>query len=218
MFKKSILLPFFIIIAAATLCISPAYSTNVSQTIGFKDIGFSSLNKQFCKGCHGDSLVDTHHSTAKFEAGACVFCHNVSQKNGDFGVVLQRDCLKCHLETPHHKTEAALNNECTNCHDTAGLSDYSTKGPDYDTSKVAPAVSNCGRCHGEGKDGDLDIVGPEETHHETGLENCKLCHEEENPKNSSIRLCERCHNVESIHKVPHHVVPENCVRCHISDK
>jgi hypothetical protein len=218
MIKKIIALHFFFIIVVLTFCISPVHAINVSQTIGFRDVGFSSLNKQFCKGCHGDSLVDTHHETSKFEAGACVFCHTVSSHDGTFGVVLQRDCLKCHLESPHHKTEAARNNECTNCHDTAGLSDYSTDGPKYGMSKVTPAVSNCGRCHGEGKDGDTPIIGYKDTHHNIALENCNVCHTDTDPKTVNVRICERCHNVEAIHKVPHHVVPENCVKCHISDK
>jgi hypothetical protein len=218
MIKKIIVLPVFFIIVALTLCVSTSSAMNVTQTLGFKDVGFSSLNKQFCKGCHGDSLVETHHETGKFEAGACVFCHSVSQHDGNFGVVLLRDCMKCHMETPHHKTQAALDKECTNCHDTNGLSDYSTDTVDYGISKVTPAVSNCGRCHGEGKDGDMNIVGYEETHHEIGMEDCNMCHTDTDPKTVNIRICERCHNVKSIHKVAHHVVPENCVVCHISQK
>jgi hypothetical protein len=218
MIKRNIVLQVCFIIVALTLFISTAGAKNVSQVIGFKDVGFSSLNKQFCKGCHGDSLVETHHETGKFEAGSCTFCHSVSQHNDNFGVVLLRDCMKCHKETPHHKTEAALDNECTSCHDTAGLSDYSTDVVDYGITKVTPAVSNCGRCHGDGKVDDLNIVGYEDTHHDIGLENCNTCHTDTDPKTVNIRICERCHNVKAIHSVAHHVVPENCVVCHISEK
>jgi hypothetical protein len=216
MIKKIIVLHAFIIIVALTFSISTASAKNVPQNLGFKDVEFSKLNKQFCKECHGDSLVDTHHETSMFNAGACVFCHPVSQHDGNFGVALMRNCEKCHLETPHHTTEAALDNECTSCHDTPGLSDYSTDVVNYDITKVTPAVSNCGRCHGEGKDGDMNIVGYKQTHHQITLENCNVCHMDTDPKTVNIRVCERCHNVKSIHRVPDHVDPENCVVCHIT--
>lgn len=218
MSKRILVVPVFCIVAALTLCISSVSAKNVSQTLGFKDVAFSSLNKQFCKGCHGDSLVETHHETAKFDAGACAFCHTVSKHNGNLGVVLQRDCLKCHLDSPHHKTELARNKECTSCHDTVGVSDYSTKGPDYGVSKVTPAVANCGRCHGDGNDGDTKVVGYKDTHHGIGLEDCNACHTNTDPKAVDIRVCERCHNVQTIHSVAHHVAPENCVVCHITEK
>lgn len=218
MIKKFIVLPVFCIIVALALNISNASAKSVSQDFGIKDVAYSSLNKQFCKECHGDSLVETHHETGKFEAGACVFCHAVTQNNENFGVVLLRDCMKCHLETPHHKTEAALNNECTSCHDTPGLSDYSTDVVGYGVTKVTPAVSNCGRCHGYGTDGDIKIIGYQETHHQIALENCDVCHLKTDPKTTNIRVCERCHNVKAIHSVVDHVDVKNCVVCHITEK
>jgi hypothetical protein len=216
MIKKNIALPVFIIICTLVLSMSIVYAKNVSQDLGFKDVTFSSVDKDFCKDCHGTSLADTHHDSAKAQAGECVFCHSVSKDNGSLGVVVKRDCTKCHLESPHHKTEAALDNDCTSCHDTPGLSDYSTDTVSYGVSKVTPAVSNCGRCHGEGKDGDINIVGYKQTHHQITLENCNVCHMDTDPKTVNIRTCERCHNVASIHRVADHVDPENCVVCHIT--
>jgi hypothetical protein len=218
MFKRIIVLQAFLAITSLALFISTAFAANVSQDLGFNDVAYSSSNKLFCKGCHGDSLVETHHETGKFNAGACVFCHSVTKHDGEYGVVLLRNCMKCHLQTPHHQTEAALNNECTNCHDTPGVSDYSTDVVAYSISKVTPVVSNCGRCHGYGAVGDMKIVGYQETHHQIALENCNICHLKTDPKTVNIRVCERCHNVKEIHNVPAHVSAENCVVCHITKK
>ena len=214
MIKKNIALPVFIIICTLALSMSIVYAKNVSQDLGFKDVTFSSVDKDFCKDCHGTSLADTHHDSAKAQAGECVFCHSVSKGNGSLGVVVKRDCTKCHLESPHHKTEAALDNDCTSCHDTPGLSDYSTDTVSYGVSKVTPAVSNCGRCHGEGEDDGMMIMGFKETHHGIKLAKCDTCHMGTDKMSTNIRICQRCHSVKSIHEVAPHVVAENCVLCH----
>ena len=214
MIKKVVALSVFIIICVSALSISIVYAKSVSQYLGFKDVAFSSYDKEFCKDCHGSSLADTHHESGKAKAGECVFCHSVSKDNGSMGVVVMRDCTKCHMESPHHKTEAALNNECTSCHDTPGLSDYSTEVASYGISKVTPAVSNCGRCHGAGEINGSKISDYKETHHAIKIENCDICHMDTDPKTTNIRMCERCHSVKSIHQVTPHVAAENCVLCH----
>jgi hypothetical protein len=182
------------------------------------DVTFASYDKGFCKDCHGTSLADTHHDSAKAQAGECVFCHTVSKDKGNFQVVVKRDCTKCHLESPHHKTEAALANECTACHDTPGLSDYSMEVASYGVSKVTPAVANCGRCHGAGEVKGIKVMGFKDTHHGIKLANCATCHAGKDKMTTNIRICERCHNVKTIHQVPAHVAVDKCVACHKNDK
>lgn len=217
MMKKIIAVSVFILFFTSVLFISIAGAKNVSQYLGFKDVKFSNLNRDFCADCHGKSLVDTHHATAKAKAGECVFCHSVSKGDGESTVVLVRDCLQCHKESPHHKTQAALDNECTSCHDTPGLSDYSTDVASYDISSVTPAVSNCLRCHGSGTNDGIQVFDFKETHHGITLGNCDVCHLDTDPKTTNIRVCQRCHSVAAIHKVGAHVVPENCVECHVNE-
>lgn len=190
------------------------FAQTISQEIGLKDVAFSSLNKVACQGCHGESLVDTHHDTAPAVSGACADCHTVSTQPGNVGVALQRDCMVCHRESPHHGTEAAVNKECNSCHDSAGLSDYSTKVPAYNISKVTPTVESCKSCHSEGEVEGVKIVGMKETHHGIGLKDCNACHEGDEEKTTNIRICERCHSVKAIHEVLPHIKKENCAACH----
>ena len=186
----------------------------VPQEVGFKDVAFSSLNKQGCVGCHGEPLADTHHNTKPAVEGDCAACHAVSTQKGSVGVALQRDCMVCHKKSPHHETEAAANNECGTCHDSSGVSGYSTVVPAYNISKVTPTVSSCKNCHGAGTVAGMQIADPKDTHHGISLKGCNNCHEEGEKKNSSIRTCERCHSVKAIHEVLGHVQKDACAGCH----
>jgi len=189
----------------------------VPQEVGFKDVAFSSLNKQGCATCHGESLADTHHNTKPAADGDCASCHAVSTQKGNVGVSLQRDCMICHKKSPHHETEAAVNRECSTCHDSSGVSDYSTEVPGYSVSKVTPKVSSCKNCHSAGTLNGTKISDPKDTHHGISLKGCNNCHDEGEKKNTGIRACERCHNVKSIHEVLGHVKKDACAGCH-SDK
>ena len=191
-----------------------ANAQTVAQEIGFKEVAFTSLNKQACLECHCVSLVDTHHETEKALSGDCVSCHAVSRSAGRTGVELKRDCMVCHLETRHHKTEAALNNECTACYDSPGLNDYSTDVVQYTASKVTPTVAMCKGCHCAEEVCDIKIVSIEKTHHDISLENCNICHEGAETKTTNIRLCERCHNEKVIHEIAAHTEAQACVKCH----
>lgn len=216
MIKTNNLILILVVIGLFFLSPCGILAKNAAQEIGRKDVLFSSLNKKECQACHGESLVDTHHDTAPATSGACAECHTVSTQPGNVGVSLQRDCMICHKESPHHGTEAAVNKECNSCHDTSGLSDYSTQGPAYGISKVTPTVDSCKSCHSEGEVDGLKIAGIKDTHHDISLKDCNACHEGEGdePKTTNIRICERCHSVKAIHEVLPHIQKENCAVCH----
>ena len=140
----------FSVIGISLLLVGSIFAQYVPQEIGFKDVKFTSLQKEMCYECHGSSLVEDHHNTSNAVAGNCVACHNVQTQPGNVGVVLERNCMICHNESPHHTIEPAKNKECTVCHDSPGVSDYSTEVPSYPTSAITPTVANCRLCHGEG--------------------------------------------------------------------
>ncbi|MGD2090294.1 MAG: cytochrome c3 family protein [Candidatus Aminicenantes bacterium] len=189
-------------------------AATVEQKIGFKDVAFSSLDKASCQACHEGSLVDTHHNTPPALAGDCASCHTVSTESGNIGVALERNCMSCHTTSPHHATEAAANNECTACHESPGVSEYSTAVPPYSPSSVTPTVASCKNCHGEGEVEGQKVVDMKTTHHGISLKGCNVCHDPENKESQDIRICERCHSAKAIHEVLAHVEKENCVKCH----
>lgn len=184
---------------------------SVTQDLGILDVEFSGLNKGICQDCHGESLVNDHHGTAQAKSGNCVACHGLTEKTG---IKLTRNCMDCHKESPHHQTEAAINKECSSCHDSPGVSDFSTTGPDYGKSAVTPKVSSCIKCHNTGTQGDFAIISAQETHHSIAIEDCSMCHDESDQTKTDIRLCERCHSAASIHDIAAHTLPESCIICH----
>lgn len=186
---------------------------SVTQNIGLPDVEFSSLTKNVCHNCHGESLVNDHHATVKAKTGKCTECHTTSTEAGKMGVVLQRDCMKCHTKSPHHETESALGNKCTDCHDSPGLSSYSTAAVGYPVSSVTPTVANCRKCHGKGTSGTTAVADMRTTHHGS-IKKCGTCHVESDKSKTDIRICERCHDKKAIHEVAPHIEPQNCVICH----
>lgn len=213
----------FSVIGLSFLVVGSIFARYVPQNIGFKDIKFADLAKELCQDCHESSMVDTHHNTQNAVSGNCVFCHNVQTQPGNAGVSLDRNCMACHEQSPHHATEAAKNKDCTACHDSPGVSDYSTEGPPYEPSKITPTPSNCGICHGEGVVDGQKVVNARDTHHGISLKPCNICHDkidlptdEEGEEQTSIhiRICERCHNAKALHEVVDHVKKESCAVCH----
>jgi len=210
------------VISLSFLLVGSIFAQTVLQKIGFKDVKFASLSNELCQECHVGSLVDTHHNTSNAVSGNCVFCHSVQTQPGNIGVSLDRNCMTCHEESPHHATEAAINKECRACHDSPGVSDYSTEVPAYEPSKVTPTPGNCNLCHGEGVVDGQEVFEARDTHHDIGFKECKVCHDEiaratnevQGDSRTNIRVCERCHNVKSLHEVEPHIEKQSCVVCH----
>lgn len=207
---------FFGFIGLCLLFVGSMLAESAGQEIGLKDVAYSSLTRVECQGCHGENLVDTHHDTRMAVSGDCALCHTVSTQPGSIGVALERNCMICHEESPHHVTEAANNKECGSCHESAGVSDWNTEAPPYGISKVTPTTETCKKCHmASDESAELKIAGIKDTHHGISLKDCNACHEEENRETTSIRICERCHSVKAIHEVLAHVEKENCKVCHV---
>ncbi len=121
----------------------------------------------------------------------------------------------CHKTSPHHATQAALDKECSTCHDSPGVSDYSTKAVSYRPSKVTPKSTTCKMCHREGSVKGIKVVTIEKTHHGTSLKDCTLCHDTPDRKNTNVRTCERCHSVQALHEVLPHLEKNACAVCHL---
>ena len=77
----------------------------------------------------------------------------------------------------------------------------------------------CGTTNsGAGKDGETSIVGFADTHHSISLEDCAACHESGDGGKTNIRICERCHDKNTIHNLAPHADEKNCVICHTLSK
>ena len=87
------------------ISVGNAQTVPAAQELGFPDVKYISLKKEICQDCHGESLVDAHHVTQQALAGQCASCHTVNTAPEKMGVLLVRDCMQCHMETPHNKTK-----------------------------------------------------------------------------------------------------------------
>jgi len=183
------------------------------QKVGMKDDIFTNLKRPACEGCHGASVADRHHGTKNAISGNCGSCHSVNSKAEDMGVDLKKECFDCHKVNPHHKTKAAQDKKCKECHDTSGVSAYNTQVPTYKATKITPTTHTCEKCHRTGEIDGVKAYNSKDTHHGIQIQDCNLCHEE-NKSSINIRNCERCHDVKALHSVPDHIKKENCMHCH----
>jgi hypothetical protein len=205
----------------------------VNQSLGMVDRLFGELTEAECRGCHDSSVPDRHHllygqpippvslvpypdangDGTRDSLYGCLNCHNSS-----FTPV--RDCTVCHTSNAHHKTQAALNNDCVSCH--GDIVDNMNDGhyiPTYAPSDVTPSTSGgdglplnsrrkgagaCNYCHDDDGLASPTIRNNSDLHHATsyavdGSLDCLLCHDMLNPL--SIRVCERCHGPDSLHSI-----------------
>ncbi|MEN8262455.1 MAG: hypothetical protein ABFR82_03235 [Nitrospirota bacterium] len=155
----------------------------------------------------------------------CFSCHNLIWDPVTMTSQFEtfRDCLFCHnTGSPHHGTAEAQAQNCDACH---GPVDNPFDGhfiADYPPSFVTPTQSGgtglplnsrgigaggCDYCHDSG----LTIEGiiadtNENLHHNTGLYSesppvCAWCHDFGLPFEEQIRVCERCHGINSLHNI-----------------
>jgi len=129
------------------------------QELGVYDTVYSNLGEWHCRGCHGDSLADTHHmSDTVLEFGLCTPCHD-PDPNQPGGMVVTRDCKTagCHSNSPvdlqvngnHHWTAWAQGGKCTVCHDENLVGDIGTflDFEMYPPSVATPTPYSCQNCH-----------------------------------------------------------------------
>ncbi len=124
---------------------------------------------------------------------SCLTCHEQDTSGGDIDFLIERDCLKCHVQIPgegsvHHLTAVAQGNDsplgdpdvgdCTPCHGT--LVDDIGDGhamPTYAPTSMTPSPTGggfpgaCDYCHDTGTDIDtgIEVFNNADTHHNTGI-------------------------------------------------
>ncbi len=142
-----------------------------------------------------------------------------------------RNCLNCHTgQSPHHMSTYAATQDCVHCHGnvidnptdghyipTYVINTDSTKGgvtpapsgrsvPDPANPGTTIIVQGCAACHQADLAATPSIYSNAELHHGTnigsflqpgGVGQCSWCHDVHN----SIRGCEQCHGVKSLHNI-----------------
>ncbi len=150
-----------------------------------------------CLGCHKQTpgIASVHHLTPKAQEAKCHLCHGslINNPNGNHYI----PDYEISLITPW-------------------------PGDNYDTSSPSnrfdPPVAayngrrkgNCAHCHYSGEDQTTGYLVSTnyQTHHGTGVgqpnsgsvHSCDLCHDT-TPPNHTIRGCERCHGIDSLHNI-----------------
>ncbi|MCG7849612.1 MAG: hypothetical protein MIO93_10600, partial [ANME-2 cluster archaeon] len=227
------------VIALVGIAIAVVPPPPANQLLGIPDTTFDGFTEPECRECHTatgtaigedpnlNSLPDRHHWLVASGDYACLDCHPiVTNPDGTQNITTTRDCLECHLSTPHHNTIDAQDRHCSACHGSL-VDDYDDGHyiPTYLPSLVTPDTSfiiqnattgkkwgGCEGCHeNQTKLADGTPIGPidlnydikenYETHHnlDTVSTNCNYCHDFSAA--SSIRQCETCHGVKSLHNI-----------------
>lgn len=194
----------------------------VNQDIGFWDKAFNDMSESDCRGCHGETTVETHHRLITVRKLACITCHKMDCSSGTCLFVPIRDCFNCHSQiagqaSVHHLVQAAQNGNCSSCH--GNLVQNRGDGhyiPTYAASMVTPLPAAgtgingrgaCDKCHMWGNDWGTSkrVSSSKEAHHETGLgqdsTKCAWCHDAKAGANLKIRTCEQCHASQSLHNI-----------------
>lgn len=142
-----------------------------------------------------------------------------------------RNCLNCHTgQSPHHMSTWAAAQDCQHCHGsvidnpkdghyipTYAINTDSTTGgvtpapkgrsvPDPANPGKTIIVQGCAACHQADATATPQIYGNNDLHHGTnigsflqpgGVGSCNWCHD----ANTTIRGCEQCHGVKSLHNI-----------------
>ncbi len=143
-----------------------------------------------CLACHQQiaGQASVHHLTATAQGGDCRACHGAFVNNIGDGHTIPTYAPSLVTPWPSGKPNAGPNGEgtCVFCHDTG--TGTSTPGTDPDTGAL--------------------VFRNDETHHSTGFildaTKCIWCHDTGGaPATSalSIRTCEGCHGISSLHNI-----------------
>lgn len=153
-----------------------------------------------CSGCHNTDSV--HHITAQAQRGDCVACHGTVVNNGllDADGDGQPDAAKWvptynpSLVTPaaSKKPFGGPNGEgnCTFCHNIAPWEPNQSLSDD---AFLLDPVSG------------VNVYTNRSTHHQTGFgsddSKCFWCHSTESSTFTTMRRCENCHGIPSLHSI-----------------
>lgn len=188
-----------------------------NQHLGIYDTVFGEFAEDECRSCHSSGVPDTHHMLVP-KGYKCTDCHQLGS-SGYIDTPI-RDCVVCHLASPHHTTDEALDRHCSHCHGSL-VDDYDDGHyiPTYEASLITPDTSynwvngtdgtkwgGCEACH---EANTVPVSGATiydnyQTHHSIWPgddDKCGVCHDMSADKNISIRKCEECHGVKSLHNI-----------------
>ena len=130
------------------------------QNIGIYDTYYKFFEESDCRVCHGASTAETHHGTWAALTFDCIKCHSAYPDV----VPAERDCKKCHLDAaqrdslhpldgkdygkPHHASDPAASDECTECHNQELISKtFSVAPPSEEPTDITPTPYSCENCH-----------------------------------------------------------------------
>ena len=216
--RKRILYGLTILIVVLTIGIALAIvpPPPANQDLGIYDTLCGEFAEEDCRACHSSGVPDTHHMLVPNEGYDCMDCHAVGPEGG-VGVI--RNCVECHVSSPHHGAQEAVDGHCSYCHGSF-VDDFDDGHsiPTYEPSLITPDTSytmldnatgkkwgGCEACH-EPDDTEVPpIYSNPETHHNLGelsLE-CDMCHGNISNGESllDIRKCEDCHGTKSLHNI-----------------
>jgi hypothetical protein len=175
-------------------------------------------------------LVPRHHALITTKGLACLDCHKIiSDGSGGFTFVDYRTCSNCHAAAPHHVSAKAAAQDCVGCH--GAFIDNPLDGHFVSTSPVTNitplpngikkvvngveiTVQGCVACH-QASATSIDpntntvriIYSNANTHHGTGIGfpggvgSCNWCHDSADGSTTTMRKCESCHGVKSLHNI-----------------
>nr|QNO47031.1 hypothetical protein LBHKAHFG_00012 [Methanosarcinales archaeon ANME-2c ERB4] len=189
-----------------------------NQDLGIYDTVYGGFAEDECRACHSSGVPDAHHMLVPNEGYNCTDCHKLGPSGGIDSPI--RDCVKCHLASPHHEADEALDRHCSYCHGSL-VDDYDDGHyiPTYNSSLITPDTSynwknettgkkwgGCEACHEANTTpvSGATIHDNYVTHHNIwpgDNEKCSVCHDMVAGANLTIRKCEDCHGVKSLHNI-----------------
>ncbi len=196
-----------------------------NQFMGIIDTAFTDFTENMCRDCHTSGVSESHHLMAD---KSCSICHLM---NGSQMTIVKncKQCHSTKfngisVRIPHHETKNAQDRHCSFCHGNI-VDDYddghyiptydisfTTPSPKYKTiSETGEKFGGCEACHENNSE--QNISSNNETHHSLGSlsgfspqdsSKCIICHKDgsgDDSKPDSIRYCEKCHSVRSLHNI-----------------
>ena len=218
--RKRILygLTMLIVVLSISIALAIVPPPPANQHLGIYDTVFGEFAEDECRACHSSGVPDTHHMLVPNKGYKCTDCHKLGPGGGIDSPI--RDCLVCHLASPHHNTTEALDRHCSHCHGSL-VDDYDDGHyiPSYEPSLITPDTSytwmdgttgakggGCEACHEANTTpvSGAAIYDNYRTHHNIwpgDNDKCGVCHDMVAGTNLSIRKCEDCHGVKSLHNI-----------------
>lgn len=201
-----------------------------NQHIGTDDRTFTYITENTCRSCHTSGVPESHHLISD---KSCSSCHPMNW--GKMTMVRDcKQCHGTKfngvsVRIPHHETKNAQDRHCSFCHGNV-IDDFDDDLyiPTYDISFTTPSTTfkvisdagekfgGCEACHE--KNSSLNIFSNNETHHSLGSlsgfnpadnSRCAICHKDGSGNYNdpdSIRYCEKCHTVRTLHNIQHDFV------------